>query len=797
MTEINEELQIPTNTENVTIPEALPILGITEGVVFPFMVFPFIIQNEAYGKMIDDVSIGNKIIGIFWRKKEGEEFKQEDLAVTGTAVRIARLIRSPNGTIQLILQGLSRIRINEIVHTEPYPFARVEVLQDTGEHNPELEGLSRAAQELFQEVVNSAPYLANEIGAAISALTEPGAVADFIASQLNIQLEDRQEILNTLDVGKRLQKVVEMLQREKEILEIGKRAQQAMNKTQREYILRQQMEQIRRELGEGNDQEAEVEELRKQLEEKNLPEEAQREAQRELDRLSRMPPGAAEYTVARTYLDWILNLPWNTYTDDNMNINHAREVLDEDHYDLEMIKERILEHLAVRKLNPDAKSPILCLVGPPGTGKTSLGVSIARALERRFERISLGGVRDEAEIRGHRRTYVGAMPGRIIQGIRRAGTHNPVFMLDEIDKMSAGFQGDPSAALLEVLDPEQNNTFVDHYLDVPFDLSPVMFICTANVMDTIPAPLLDRMEVLHLTGYTENEKLHIAERYLLPRQLKETGLSRDQLEITENALRRLILEYTREAGVRNLERSIGSVARKVAVWIAEGKKGPFRIDANDLDDVLEPPHFRSEVLLDEDEVGVVTGLAWTPAGGDILFIEASVVPGRGNLTLTGQLGNVMQESAQAALTYARGRAKQLGIPDDFYQKDDLHVHVPAGAIPKDGPSAGITIATALISALTKRKAYKKVAMTGEITLSGRVLPIGGLKEKVLAASRAGVHTVIIPKDNERDLRDVPQPVKEKLKFIPVEHMDEVLPIALYPKKKTQKENKERETAVAG
>ena len=785
MAETNNPFIGPLQMEQVTVPETIPILTISEGVVFPFMVFPFVVDGERWGKLVDAASLGSKIIGIFWQKPQQdsvepkEGFDASALAQTGTAVRIARMARTPAGPIQLILQGIARINIEEITQTEPFPMARVRANTEEVVRTPEMEGLSRAAQSLFSEIVAVAPYLQNEIATAISGLTEPGSVADFIASQLNITLDERQEILDMLDVSTRLRRVVELLQREKEILEIGKRAQQEMNKTQREYILRQQLEQIRRELGESNDQEAEANELRERLEKTSLPEEAQREAQRELERLSRMPPGAPEYTVARTYLDWVLSLPWNEATDDNMDINHAREVLDEDHYDLERVKDRILEYLAVRKLNPSAKSPILCLVGPPGVGKTSLGQSIARALGRKFERISLGGVRDEAEIRGHRRTYVGALPGRIIQAIRRAGKHNPVFMLDEIDKLAAGFQGDPAAALLEVLDPEQNNTFVDHYLDVPFDLSPVMFICTANVIDTIPAPLLDRMEVLTLAGYTENEKLQIAQRYLVPRQMKETGMPAEQVEITEGAIQRLIREYTREAGVRNLERMIGNVFRKIARWIGEGREGPFHIDEEQLNEVLEPPRFRTEVLLGEDEVGVVTGLAWTPTGGDILFIEAVAIPGKGNLTLTGQLGSVMQESAQAAMTYARSKAGTLGIDGSFHEKFDMHIHIPAGAIPKDGPSAGITMATAIVSALSNRKARKKIAMTGEITLSGRVLPIGGVKEKVLAAQRAGVKTVILPKENEVDLREVPEPVRQKMRFVLVEHMDQVLPVALF------------------
>jgi ATP-dependent Lon protease len=643
-----------------------------------------------------------------------------------------------------------------------------------------LEGQARGVLSLFQEVVNLAPYLSAELGSTAANLPEPGLLADFIAAHLNLRLEERQAILDTVDVAERLRKVTELLQREKEILEIGRKAQQEMSKAQRDYVLRQQMEAIRRELGDADERQEEVNTLRERLVQAQLPEEARKEAERELERLAHMPPGAAEYIVARTYLDWLLDLPWQVSTEDHLDLGHARQVLDEDHYDLERVKDRILEYLAVRALKPQAKGPLLCFVGPPGVGKTSLGQSIARALGRKFVRLSLGGVRDEAEIRGHRRTYIGAMPGRIIQGLRRAGARNPVFMLDEVDKLSVGFQGDPAAALLEVLDPEQNHAFVDHYLGVPFDLSPVMFICTANVTDTIPSALLDRLEVLELPGYTEEEKLQIAHKYLVPRQLAETGLTAAQLTITEAALRRLIREYTREAGARNLERWIGAICRKIARQVSEGKAGPFSVDAAQLEELLEPPRFRTEALLGEDEVGVATGLAWTPAGGDVLFVEAAIVPSKARLTLTGHLGEVMQESAQAALTYARARARQLGIATDFYQKYDVHIHVPAGAIPKDGPSAGITIATALISALTQRPVYKRVAMTGEITLSGRVLPIGGVKEKVLAAQRVGVHTVILPKENRVDLRDVPASAREQLRFVFAEHMDEVLPVALHP-----------------
>jgi len=773
--------QRQADQEKPEVPEILPILPLADAVIYPFMVLPLLVQGERWVKLVDEALLGRKVIGLFRRKGGGdEEFDLEALGKTGTAAQVLRMARLPDGNLQLLLQGLARVQIKRLIHVEPYPLAEVAIFYDQVEPSIELEGLARSALGLFQEVVNLAPYLPNELALAAANVPEPGTLADFIAANLNLKPDERQEILDTLDVVERLKKVTSFLSREKEILEIGRKAQQEMAKTQREYFLRQQLEAIRRELGEVDEREAEINELRQRLEEANLPEEARKEAERELDRLSRMPPAAAEAVVARTYLDWVLSLPWNVSTEDNLDLGRARQVLDEDHYDLDKVKERILEYLAVRKLRPQAKGPILCFIGPPGVGKTSLGQSIARALERKFVRVALGGIRDEAEIRGHRRTYIGALPGRIIQGLRRAGSNNPVFMLDEVDKLSVGFQGDPAAALLEVLDPEQNHAFVDHYLDVPFDLSRVLFICTANVTDTIPPALLDRMEVLDLPGYTEEEKLHIARRYLVPRQIEESGLTPEQLTIEESALRRLIREYTREAGVRNLERWIGAIGRKIARRVAEGESGPFVVKAEDLDELLEPPRYRPEAPLGEDEVGVATGLAWTPTGGEVLFVEAALVPGKGHLILTGHLGEVMQESAKAALTYARSRAAELGVAEDFYEKYDVHIHVPAGAIPKDGPSAGVTIATALISALTKRPVRKRVAMTGEITLRGRILPVGGIKEKVLAAQRAGVHTVVLPEENERDLRDVPASAREALRFHFVSHMDDVLPLTLHP-----------------
>ncbi|MEF3274507.1 MAG: endopeptidase La [Chloroflexus sp.] len=762
------------------IPEVLPVLPINNAVLFPGMFLPLIVSGDAWVRLVDEAALSNKIIGVFRRVQAGEEFEPSMLAPTGTAALIVRMIRLPQGGVQLLLQGQVRIKVQHWVTIKPYPQARVSVSRDPTEVSMEVSGLARAALAGFQQIVELSPNLPDELAIAAANAPHPGMLADLIAANLNQSLDDQQAVLDMLDVTERLQHVLRLLEREREILMIGRKAQEEVSKNQREYVLRQQLEAIKRELGETDDHAAEIAELRRRLEEAQLPAEARQEAERELNRLERMPPGAAEYTVARTYLDWLLDLPWHTSTTDNLDMARARQVLDEDHYDLERIKERIIEYLAVRKLRQEegsggeARGPILCFVGPPGVGKTSLGASIARALERKFVRVALGGVRDEAEIRGHRRTYIGALPGRIIQGINRAGSNNPVVLLDEVDKLSVGFQGDPAAALLEVLDPEQNVAFVDRYLDVPFDLSKVLFVCTANRADTIPPALLDRMELLELAGYTEQEKLEIARRYLIPRQRSEQGMAARGPELTTAALQRLIREYTHEAGVRDLERRIGAIYRKMATRLAEGQALPTHIDATDLDDLLGPPRFRSETLLGENEVGVVTGLAWTPLGGEVLMVEVSVVPGNGQLILTGQLGDVMKESARAALTYARSRAAGLGIDAEVFQKSDIHIHVPAGAVPKDGPSAGITIASALISALTKREVDKKIAMTGEVTLRGKILPIGGVKEKLLAAQRAGVRRVLLPKENEIDLREVPAETKEQLEIVLVRHMDEVL-----------------------
>jgi len=796
----------------VTLPEVLPLLPIDNAVLFPGMLLPLIVSGEKWIKLVDDTALESKLIGVFWRTQPADSFDPLTLGSTGTAAQIVRLLRLPDGGVQLLLQGQVRIQIEQLLSTDPYPIAQVRTLQAPEEISLEVEGLARSALTAFQQIVQLNPALPDELAVVAANMPTPGRLADLIAANLSLTPEDRQAVLDTLSPAERLRRVLGYLEREREILAIGERAREEMGRNQREYVLRQQLEQIRRELGETNDRDAEIAELRRRLEEANLPEEPRREAEREIARLERMPPGAAEYVVTRTYLDWLLDLPWNVGTPDNLDLRMARAVLDQDHYDLDQVKDRIIEYLAVRKLHAEqgdaqARGPILCFVGPPGVGKTSLGQSIARALGRKFVRVALGGVRDEADIRGFRRTYIGALPGRIIQGINRAGSNNPVLMLDEVDKLAPGYQGDPAAALLELLDPEQNRIFVDRYLDVPFDMSRVLFICTANQIDTVPGPLLDRMELLQLAGYTEAEKLVIARRYLIPRQIVENGLApaadqgpttKDEStaspgeqvavgdlrpsspELTDDALRRLAHEYTHEAGVRDLERRIGAIYRKMATRLAEGQPLPEQIDARDLDDLLGPPRFHSELLLGEDEVGVVTGLAWTPAGGDVLFVEASAVAGSGQLILTGQLGEVMRESARAALTYTRARAEPLGLPADFLPKHDIHIHVPAGAVPKDGPSAGITMASALASAVTGRAAYKHVAMTGEITLRGRVLPIGGLKEKLLAAQRAGVTKVLLPRANAADLREVPDETRAQLELVLVEQMDEVLHHVLHP-----------------
>jgi len=765
------------------IPEELPILPLKDTVVFPKMMVPLMVSQERYVKLIDDALRGDRMVALVSLKNpEATEPKREDLCGIGTAALILKMFKMPDGGLRFMAQGLSRVMLGEFTQREPYPRAKILVLPEREPTGKEIEALTLNLRNQFQKAVELAPYLPQELAVVAVNIEHPGDLADFVASALNIPLQEKQEILETLEVKERLEKATVFLNRQLEILELSNKIQSElkseMDRAQREYYLREQLKAIQRELGEKDERTREVEELQERIERAGMPEEVKREALRELDRLRRMPPAAAEYTVSRTYLDWLVELPWSRSSEDNLDVKQAAQVLDEDHYDLEKVKQRILEYLAVRKLKPDAKGPILCFVGPPGTGKTSLGRSIARALGRQFVRISLGGVRDEAEIRGHRRTYVGALPGRIIQGIRRAGTNNPVFMLDEVDKLGADFRGDPSAALLEVLDPEQNHAFVDHYLDVPFDLSRVMFITTANVLDPIPPALRDRMEVLELPGYSEEEKLEIAKRYLIPRQLAEHGLSEEMLRFEDEAIYRIIRDYTREAGLRNLEREIGAICRAVARKVAEGSSEPVTVDPERVAEFLGPPKFFPEVAERTSIPGVATGLAWTPSGGEIIFVEATRMPGRGGLILTGHLGEVMRESAQAALSYVRSRAQELGISEDF-RRYDIHVHVPAGAIPKDGPSAGTAIFTALVSLLRGRPVRPDVAMTGEITLRGAVLPVGGIKEKVLAARRAGIRRVILPKHNAKDLEDVPAHLREGVEFAFVERVDEVLPLTLW------------------
>ncbi len=772
-----------THVAETPIPNEIPVLALESTVIYPYIVLPIAVA-EIQARVIEEGLARNRMIGVFMPKQGGEPTTRDNLYEVGTGALIARMLKMPDGTMQVLLQGLARIRLLELVRELPTPIARIEVIREAAERTTEIEALARNLTSVFQRIVQLTPHLPQELAIAALNIPIPGQLADFVAANLNLSLAEKQEILQTLNLVQRLRRLTEFANREVEILEIGEKIQaQAkgeMDKMQREFFLRKQLEAIQRELGEADERTAEINELRARLREAGLPPEAEKEAERELERLVKIPPASPEYSVARTYLDWLISLPWQKSTPDVIDIPRAAAILDEDHYDLEKVKDRILEYLAVRKLKPDMKGPILCFAGPPGVGKTSLGQSIARAMGRKFVRMSLGGVRDEAEIRGHRRTYIGALPGRIIQGIQRAGTNNPVFMLDEVDKVGADFRGDPTAALLEVLDPEQNHAFMDHYLDLPFDLSKVLFIATANILDPIPPALRDRMEILELVSYTEMEKLQIARKYLLPRQMVAHGLSPAHIELGDDALLTIIRDYTREAGIRNLEREIGSICRKVARAVAQGRDAKIVVHAAEIPEYLGPAKFQSTVAEEGDEVGLATGLAWTPVGGDILFIEATTMPGKGKLILTGQLGEVMQESAQAALTYTRSRAQALGIDPNFPEQYDVHIHVPAGAIPKDGPSAGVTMATALISALTRRPVRKDVGMTGEITLRGKVLPIGGIKEKVLAAHRAGIKTVILPRDNAKDLADIPPLVREEMQFIPVSHMDEILHAALRP-----------------
>jgi ATP-dependent Lon protease len=766
----------------VGLPDRVPVLPLRDTVTYPDTLTPLAVGQDRSIQLVNDVLTGDRtLIMLGSRDPDLERPGPDQLHTVGVAGVVARMLKVPDGSLRILVQAGQRVRIDEWLEEDPYLVARVTELPDKVEEGPELTALMRNVQQTFTHIIDEVPYLPEELQMAVANLEDPSALAHLIAGALRIKVEEKQALLEEVHVGRRLRKLSEILARELDIVAIGSRIQSQvmseMEGSQREYVLRQQLKAIHAELGEKDPGEAEMDDLRQQLAGLGLPADVRKQADRELSRLEKLPQAAAEHSVIRTYLEWIASLPWGKRSDDNLDLAHAREVLDADHYDIAKVKDRILEFLAVHKLKPDSSgSSIMCFVGPPGVGKTSLGRSIARAMGRQFERISAGGVRDEAEIRGHRRTYIGAMPGTIIRALRDAGADNPLFMIDEIDKMGSDYRGDPASAMLEVLDPEQNATFRDHYLDVPYDLSRVLFITTANTLDTIPPALRDRMEIIQLAGYTEEEKLQIAKRYLVPRQIERSGLKRSQIAFTDPGLRAIISDFTREAGVRNLEREIGSACRKVALGVAEGTHTrKVSVTAPKVRELLGRPRFHADVKRRTAEPGVATGLAWTPVGGDVLFIEATAMPGKGKLTITGQLGDVMKESAQAALSYVRGHAE---LPDDWFATHDLHVHVPAGAIPKDGPSAGITMATALMSLVTGRPVRDDVAMTGELTLTGLVLPIGGLKEKVLAAQRAGVRRILAPSRNEGDLEDIPESLRKNLDFVWVDEIGDVFDAAL-------------------
>lgn len=763
--------------------EKLPVLPLRGVLVFPNMVLHLDVGRERSITALEKAMMkDNRILLITQKDAKTDDPFREDLFNVGTVANIKQMIKLPGGTIRVLVEGLNRAKILELYPEEQILEADLELIEDPLSKNTEIEAMMRTVLYQFEQYIKISRKVPPETLSTVADMDDPGRFADVIASHLSMKIQQKQEMLEALDLKERLEKLHSILGREMEILEIERkinlRVRKQMEKTQKEYYLREQMKAIQKELGEKDERMAEAEEYREKIAEAKLPEEVEEKALKEVERLEKMPPAAAEGIVIRTYLDWLLELPWSLETADRLDLDMAEQILDEDHYGLQKVKERIVEYLAVRQLAEKLKGPILCLIGPPGVGKTSLAKSVARALERKFVRISLGGVRDEAEVRGHRRTYIGALPGRIIQGMRQAKSNNPVFLMDEIDKMSTDFRGDPSSALLEVLDPEQNNAFSDHYIEVPFDLSQVMFITTGNTSYNIPQPLLDRMELIHIPGYTEEDKVEIARQYLVPKQLGEHGLTEKNLEISEGTIRRIIREYTREAGVRNLERSISAICRKVAREVVKDREKHIRLTKQNLQKYLGVPRYRYGAAEKEDEIGVATGLAWTEAGGDLLSIEVSLMKGKGKMTLTGQLGDVMQESAKAAISYIRSRAQSLGLDENFYEEIDIHIHVPEGAIPKDGPSAGIAIATALASALTKKPIRKDVTMTGEITLRGRVLPIGGVKEKMLAAHRAGIRNILLPAENRRDLSDLPQNVRRKVEVIFVEHMDEVLNTAL-------------------
>ena len=788
--EINQKIDI--DTEKIPpVPAELPLLPLKDTVVYPLTVYPLVIGKEKSIKLINEVTVGDKILGLTAQKKVDIEVAgPSDVYTVGTMARILQMVKVPDGTLRVLVQGIERISISGFSQTDPYIRAHVKSLPDKLDKSVELEGLMRGVSEMFQKMVSLTPNMPEELSSAALNIEEPRQLAYLIATNIRLDLSQRQDILEAPLVFDKLTKLMQYLNREVEVLELGRKiqgqARDQMQKAEREYLLRQQLSAIRKELGEESDEGSEIKNLREKIDQAKLPPEADKEAKRELTRMEKLSASSPEYSVIRTYLEWMTSLPWNTTTAIAIDISKAKQTLDEDHYDLEKVKDRILEYLAVKKLGDErgpqdgvrTREPILCFVGPPGVGKTSLGQSIARAQGRKFMRQSFGGLHDEAEIRGHRRTYIGAMPGRIIQTIKRVETRDPVIMLDEVDKIGSDWRGDPSSALLEVLDPEQNKDFRDNYLDVPFDLSKVMFITTANQLETIPPPLLDRMEVIHLPGYTEQEKLNIAQKYLIPKEIRANALKPEEIVIPEDTLRGIIKDYTREAGVRNLEREIANVCRKVAKAVAEAKPTPITVKAEELHDYLGRPRYFAETAIMIDRPGVVTGLAWTPTGGDILFVEATQMPGNKQLTLTGQLGDVMKESAQAALSYVRSQAETFGIKKDFFEKTDIHIHVPAGAIPKDGPSAGVTMTTAIVSMLTGKVVKHDLAMTGEITLRGKVMPIGGVKEKVLAAKRAGIKTIILPEKNKNDIEDVPEELRKEMTFIFVDTIDQVIKAAL-------------------
>jgi ATP-dependent Lon protease len=778
---VSDELVEPI-TETPDLPPVMPVLPLKETVVFPESMTPLAIGQERSIKLIDDVAAGERLLALVTVKNEDADPPGfEDLYDVGTAAIVHKLIRVPDGSLRILVQGIQRIHLDVPAGDDPYLMAEFSPLADELHETREVEALTRNVQSLFARVIALVPYLPEELQLAAANVEDPSALCHLVASTVRIRTDEKQRLLELVNVEERLREVSAILNRELEVLELGTKiqsqVQSEMEKGQREFFLRQQLKAIQDELGEGDADQAEINELRERLDALELSEEAEKAARRELTRLERLPAAAAEYGVIRTYLEWILTLPWNTTTEDNLDLEQARRILDEDHYDLDKVKERIIEYLAVSKLKREVSGPILCFVGPPGVGKTSLGHSIARTLGRKFTRISVGGVRDEAEIRGHRRTYIGSMPGTIIRSLRDGESMNPVLLIDEIDKMGADFRGDPASAMLEVLDPEQNRNFRDHYLDLPFDLSKVLFICTANTLDTIPGPLLDRMDVIQLAGYTEDEKLGIAKRYLVPKQLEAHGLSKSRLAMPDAILRTVVREYTREAGVRNLERRIADLCRKAATQIAKGEAEKIRVNDALLREWLGPRRFSGQVRKRTSDPGVATGLAYTAVGGDVLFIEATAYPGKGKLTITGQLGEVMQESAQAALSWVRAHTQQLGLPEDWFASHDVHIHVPAGAVPKDGPSAGVTMATAIASLVRNEPVSDDVGMTGEITLTGQVLPIGGIREKTLAAQRAGLKRVILPRENEPDLEELPRETRDELTFVLVDSVGEVFDAA--------------------